>query len=735
MSIQYDKVGIGGISGAGLGVVGADAPPRSLQIADSVMKIASAFGQIANKADDQAQEAAGQAAIMQAALEGRQKEVLQAAASDENKWFNKMFGPSAFYRGMQSMAAEAQAGQFLADETERLHRKPKDGGTASMAPHLYAASLTERITKAKTGDPLVDAQIMKSMMPVAQRLAGLQAEKYAEFANVQAQSDDAANIMNRLQAHETLAASKGLAPDAANLLIAESATDLYKAFTTQPESYKTDSFIKNRTDMVVAGLKSDSSLLYDFWSKSGWLSKASPEEQLKVQEAFKEYRSNQLTGEMVGLVDLGVKAIDAIEKGDAVSFGQFVTQMRAMSKSMGIKPPDIAKDINSLLKGVGKAYDKKTAALLREQATARTVENLQNELQEKMTTNQKILMNVLAGNPLAPVEVKGVNVVPTEQDRLKVHVDLAERAQMKVGERMKQAMKFAVVDPTVRGVGTQLPGLVGKPASRDNDQMLAQLDEMLDASRGNVKALKSYIEDETTFHKVQQYAELLRTTGNRDYAYKNSFAVPPEAKATLEPKATREAAAKMFEHKWLGANGLLYDVQEHQEILQPLLEREMEHLSRSNPAMTAEAVAREAARTVATYGVEQVGTKSIIRFNSQQPTLMQQSGLTSPHAVDAAVQHLFKQTAKEMKEYGGDGVNVNDYLIQQNHLGQYLLVPTVDSFPVLAAARVIDGKAIQDAWAATYRDNPNRNKSTNPKNTFLTKERSEKARKAFYGQE
>jgi hypothetical protein len=725
MPLQYDKANVANISYGGNQIVGRE-QPAGVEIADSLVKIASTFSEIANKADQKEQAAKGEAAIMDAAIQGKQKEVLQAAAENENKWYNKMWGPSAFYQGMQSMAAANQAQQFAAEEGERIHKSQGDGGSGHMAPDIYRAYLTKQIMSKKTGDPLVDAEIMKTMLPVAQQLGMKQAEKHAEFANVQASTDYMGSIAQAKRTYETEAQAAGLDQNARNVVLAAPLRALNATFVNKPANMQTASFLKLNSEMVAADLKDGNSVLYEMWKNSGWLDKSAPEDQRNIAEAQKDFQQTRLTGSTISMLAVMAKVDNSAENGDVNGVIANMKELQDREKVLGIKTPGV-KDLAATMAekmrhavstrySMDRAAQREARDVAREAAReARAAAKLKQEIGEKMSAITQVAVGLMTGTGNSPLRdpKTGLARPPTSQEKEQGYLAIKNATAQQQGSpvTIEQSYQLStkaghdVKDPDIQNVVGTFAALSGQQLSQNAAQLLPKLDSLVKATGGDMTRLDRYADDKLTKYNLGLYAEFRNKKLSPEEAYSRSFGVVGTAEPSVEKKELKSAIDDMVGHFW--NRGPLYQVSDLLPTLTPKIEKEAEYLSRQRPGLTAEQVVKHVAERIRTDGIDTVSGKPVLRNKPSAGRLYEQAGLSGTAQVDAAVAHIHDTVLSALR---AQGKTVTDFMVDQNYAGEYVYTPVANGMPVFSRSVALTGPVIQQAWQDYV--------STTPKSPF-----------------
>ncbi len=723
--LDYNKVRAQEVHGSlGGGLVGSGSNEHA-QLAKSLMDIAGVFGAIRNKSEEEANLAKGQEQMMNAVIAGKQKEVLTEAAEDEGKWYNKIWGTSAFYKGMQSMAATAATQTFKAEETEKLSRKVDKGGTADQHPDAYRKSLTERILASKTGDAKVDAELMANLLPVAETLAGHQATRHAEYANKTAAASFADTLGQATRAYDATVKNMGFTDRDRNLKVAPHRVELANIFSNTPEGMNAETASHMRAAMIVQRLKDNKGDLLEIAMSRNLLKSMTAQDRMLVSEAVVGYDKLTLGQLQIDQIQQTVRIGQFVDQGDTRGALQEVIAQQQAANERGDGEIGAMANYAQIAADSVKAAAHQKSVILNEEkrvreADARAARAAANALayqeQKENLRAQKIVNGVMesaqalfAGRPNQVfTDDNGLPRVRTPQELQEgyfiVLASLAKKRnvdtdEISLTERIRESSKAPTVkDPEVANVLNVFNTARGVPLTRSTEQQLPRLEEILKAVRGDTSKLERYGVDKTTATNLEIFVDQISKGVPRNEAYNRTFGTPAGKEAVVSSKEISDAINRLTARNKLSPNGAYAHVAEANggniDSLRKGLTTEGLLVSKAYPWMGADQVAEATLTRLKNAGTDVVKDKRIMMVNPAAGRLFEQSGLGNPASADYAVEAIHLGAVELANKRG---TTYDDFMIHQGYDGAYVYVPMLDGVAMTSQQLILSPEVMQAA--------------------------------------
>lgn len=522
---------------------------------------------------------AGQDQILQASLEGTQKETLQRII-EEQPYYMQLMGNGATADGAVEMASRVGAGKIFDSNVARL----ASGMDAEVDPDTYRKQVMEQIASQRTGNEEVDAVFMPQMITKGQSLIGTHLSKHLEFnaRNAQLNSIDESNsaletLTGVIKAESGDPTAKFLegTPDALMTPTTKVAyANVVNTFNpdTRPLNVDEKGWLTSKLALAIPSMESGNTAVYQALRESGMYGRLTAEDRVKADDArLKGKRVNdsnsalQFLGEEASLTTMVFKA-KTYE--DVQKVNQKAQEIARKYDLAGITRPDKFKDDAAIKEYSFSAlreknqFDEKMdnrryTELVARRKEAADLAKIQMEKSliagQAQAFNSGIRTNALGNHPHAPVRMydaeTGQMVLrePTPTERMAAYnLDKSNLLQLSPEQRTaalaergirsmeELAYKFDVVDTAVQGNVTQtLRAVVGHPtmgaAAKDAIEGLRRLKAV-----GDPTYAMQYLKDTTVAQNYALFDANFSATNNAELAWSRSFGRIPSTPATLD---------------------------------------------------------------------------------------------------------------------------------------------------------------------------------------------------------
>lgn len=568
-----------------LGRVGIDAPairsttPYSAFQQDntvgSLLEIGKSIAGGAIKEQRRKEFYEGQDRILQASLEGTQKEELRAVL-DEQPWYMKIMGNGAVAEGAVEMASRVGAGKVFDEHTARL----ASGQDADITPDVYRQQVLDHVRSQRTGDEQVDSVFMPQMIAKAQGVISTQLQKHVEFQQkttaqnaVLETSDSLTRLHGVVQAEQgagaTFNATTPMTP-----AVQDEYKNLVKSLDPEqrPKILDQEGWVRSKVALVVSALEHGDVAAYSAMHDAGLDRVLSAEDKVKIEDAQRKGKilndgkaSLSFINKRVDLEEavLNAKTYEDIKKVQSLAEGLQRSYVEA-----GMTPPDDLKDRDAIesyvKKAIGSKHSEEEKQQRRLEILADRNEKLAKVQAEQATAlsqtdakNQSILLNAIADNPTAditiPVDGSPVRMAVTKEDRdsaymaikgklMQMPPDVRQAKLQEYGAKSMEhlASKMQVVDEERKGNLTQLLSMTvghssdskitGKGTMERIGKAAASIDHLV--STLPAVNIADYVEGDSLKKNLALYLHSMTLTGDMMGSWEASFGRDPERRAT-----------------------------------------------------------------------------------------------------------------------------------------------------------------------------------------------------------
>lgn len=551
-------------------------PPTAL---DGLMQIGKTIAGGLVKEQKRKEFYSGQDRILQASLEGTQKEELQNILA-EQPYYMTMLGNGATAEGAIEMASRVGAGKIFDDSNARL----ATGQDAEIDPDTYRQGIMSQISAQRTGQPTVDAVYMPQMITKGQALISTHLQKHLEHNNkqtahhiIQESLGAITNMTSTMQAEykdTTVTLDERTPTDSLLPATKEQYKALVNSFNpaTRPLNVSEEGWTALKLPLAIASLEAGNTAISKAMHDGGMYERLSPTDMVKVDDAkAKGKRVNdsnnalQFLGEEAKLTTQVFKAKTVADVQAVNQAAQAIARKYALA---GITRPDKFKDDAAIKEYSFSAlreknqFDEKMdtrryAELEARRKEAAALQKIQMEKSvlaaQGQAFNAGIRANSLGGNPHAPVITldgetgQQVLKMPTAAERLSAYnldksnlvalspeARTASLAARGIRSMEELAYKFDVVDPSVQGSITQtLRAVIGHPTIGDSAKQAIQGLRRLQAV-GDTGYVQQYLTNDTVAKNFVLHEAVFAATQDDALAWSRSFGRVPSTPAVID---------------------------------------------------------------------------------------------------------------------------------------------------------------------------------------------------------
>lgn len=560
---------LGRVSGGGARVTSTDRfQAADTSLVDSILKLGNQVAKQSIETTKKEQFYEGQTRILNASLEGTQKEELQAIVKEQPYFFD-LLGQGAVAEGAIDMASRVGAGKMFDEYNSRLAA----GEDIDMSPEDYKAQVFDTIESHKTGDPTVDAVFLPQMIASGQKLVAAQLNKHLEHNAKQAtqavvnETTDALNALEAVTQAEQGVQSKFDSRIPREAMTKSQQFSYDRALesldpTKRPKSVDTDAWADIKVLTLVPLIERGNTAAFDVAKKAGLFEVLSPEQRNKLDEARSKGKTLNDANNSLFLIDreaaLEDMILDTDEKSD---IGKIFAEAKAIQHEYdvaGITRPDEFKDDAAIKAKIKRAQAQKNAEDdkkenrafaeaqrikdrndRRAEAMAEKIAGMQQ--QEALVT--QIVGNAKAANVNAPVAVRNidgsVSYVPVtpqmKQDAFDKFKSNYLNAQAQgAGDQMlastgfksvtQAAYALGVVDTEIAGRAKYwIDGTGGQPElKKDAQAALNNLEQVYNETKDKAYVGR-YLPDEKQKALFFNYLERKKFAGNSPTAQAESW--------------------------------------------------------------------------------------------------------------------------------------------------------------------------------------------------------------------
>lgn len=510
----------------------------------------------------------GQDRILQASLEGTQKEELKNIL-DEQPYYMKMLGNGAVAEGAIEMASRVGAGKIFNEGLARLNT----GQDAQIDPDTYKTNVMSQINSQRTGSPTVDSIMIPQMISKGQSLIAAHLSKHLEFNANTARRNGVDSTMNAFSSykdavtHETgkqdIVQTEGVP---AELMPATSKAAYHNLVDTlnpltRPLNVEEEGWTQDQLAVAIPSLERGDTVYYQAMKESGMYGRLSAPDRIKADVARDTGVKLNDSNNMTFLHKETTQIMDDVHnvKDDAGIEGIYnkAVAINAKYVAAGITPPDIFKDrdnINSWIKEATTAKHTYEAKLERQNAAndklAKITSDAAAGVQQQFEFNAGIIRNASGGNPTGAVNVANADgtvsqVYPTKEQRTDAYTTWVSSimqmpnkkdrdeayASKHVTGKVQLAELMQIDDEGTKGRLTQLlRTVVGqvpneKTTSSAINKSIGEAIQTIDYLRSNLRpeTVKNYFPDENLQKNYLKFDNIMKVTGDTSLAYEGSF--------------------------------------------------------------------------------------------------------------------------------------------------------------------------------------------------------------------
>ena len=526
----------------------------------------------------------GQNRILNATLDGTQKEELQRIVSDE-PWYAEVLGHGAMAKGAMEQAARSGAGKIFADWNSRL----ATGEDVQESPDVYKQKVMDFIKAQRTGDVDVDNAFLPSMIQTGQLLVQTQLQKHLEF-NVQKTIQGVTTETYDVLKGTELAAkdergpaatfNEDMAPGVRGP--AEQAAYLQAVATFDPNNKPANLDINKWKELKLQTalplIERGGTSIAQAMEESGFTKGMTPKEREHFDDARRKgkitndaQREREFIGDEISLI-MDVHNISSRDQIPALM--DRARMIRNKYLSVGYTTDTLPEDFRTedkMRNWMEMALSRVKTLEDQEEARRHTAAVAERRRQERINeinyteqlklgparaTYMGILENLKVNNPRAPVAVQvGNSVVPVSptaaqaQDAyfaLKQAYNMTENPkerqrllqQYNVASLEDAGRKLQVVDPETRGQANLLAGERGSLSP--SAAATASLVKLVNMARtGDWDYVKSHVPDAATMVAFRQYDKMVANGSTTADAWKASFARPLGTGAAVKYTASQ----------------------------------------------------------------------------------------------------------------------------------------------------------------------------------------------------
>jgi hypothetical protein len=671
----------------------------------------------------------GQDRILQASLEGTQKEELQNIL-EEQPYYMTMLGNGATAEGAVEMASRVGAGKIFDSNMARL----ATGQDAEVDPDTYRQGIMSQIGAQRTGNEQVDAVFMPQMITKGQALIGTHLQKHLEHNNkqtahhiVKESLDVISGMTSAMQAEykDPTVTFDERTPTADLLPVTrENYKALVNSFNpaTRPLNVSEEGWTALKLPLAIASMEAGNTAISKAMHEGGMYERLSPADMVKVDDAkAKGKRVNdsnnalQFLGEEAQLTTLVFKAKTV---ADVQAVNQKAQAIAAKYDAAGITRPDKFKDDAAIKEYSFSAlreknqFDEKmeNRAYTEHEARRKEAAALQKIQMEKsllagqaQAFNAGIRANSLGGNPHAPVITldgetgQRILKMPTEAERLSAYsldksallamppeARTASLAARGIRSMEELAYKFDVVDPSVQGQLTQtLRAVMGHPTmgaeAQQAIQGLRRLKEI-----GDVGYVAQYLKDDTVAKNYALYDANFSATASPALAWSRSFGRVPNSPAAIE--------TTLFNKAYKSVSKVIEEAGRHGPQVAAYIKAEAAHNLNTAVATDYEDAFRLGVESYQANS-EVVGKQQMLGVPRERQ-IASRTGIRNPETLNNAI----KMTITNQKLPNKLPVGITGYQIDYNPVAKqhYVIPHSSDDVPLFNSAFPLDYNAIKE---------------------------------------
>jgi hypothetical protein len=426
---------LGRVGGGGARVTSTDRfQAADTTLTDALLNIGNTFAKQSIESTKKKQFYEGQTRVLNASLEGRQKEELQTIVNEQPYFFD-LLGQGAVAEGAIDMASRVGAGKMF----DEYNAKLASGEDIEMSPDDYKEQVFNTIESHKTGDPTVDAVFLPQMIASGQKLVAAQLSKHLEHNAKQAsqavvnETTDALNSLEAVtQAEQGVTATfDGRVPREAMTTSQQFSYDRAKESLDpklRPKSVDQEAWADIKVLTLVPLIERGNTAAYEVAKQSGLMEVLNPEQRNKLDAAKTKGKTLNDANNSLFLIDREAALEDMIlDTDETADIGKVFAEAKSIQKAYdvaGVTRPDDFKDDAAIKAKIKRAQAQKNAEDdkkenrafaeaqrirdrndRRAEAMAEKIAGMQQ--QEAMLT--QIMGNAKAANVNAPVAVRNID--------------------------------------------------------------------------------------------------------------------------------------------------------------------------------------------------------------------------------------------------------------------------------------------------------------------------------------
>lgn len=679
-------------------------------LVDALVTLGTELGGAAMKRDQDNAFYEGQNRILQASLEGTQKEELQRVKA-EQPWYSQLLGPDAMTKGAIEQAGRTGAGKMFDAQVARLAQ----GLDADVNPEVYRSQVMEIVKGQMTGDPTVDAIFAPKMVQAAQGIVSTQMQKHLEYNamvalnGVTQETYDTVALINSAMQDEsgnTLHFDDRFDPMALGPAAQMAYTKGIAMFdpAEKPAALSATAWRDAKFDTSVPLIELGNTVIAQFMKDSGFTRTFTPEQHKAFDKAYKAGKA--INDAQFGMdliparIALEAKLHSATTAAEATAMIPEIQAYAKMYTDRGLTPPADVKDRDAMAKlalesfGSAESYQRRQQNRA-EQIALQNMKHLQDmqkiraernlSLDQSVSYGLGIMENAKNGNRFMPIPVRDQDgrvqyVTPTAKDVEDAYYGAKSTiqgylAQGKSGQDLAKtylqqrgfssmedmAVKMNIVDRTVTGSLSALPSEAGKPALQGNHSRDSLLSLVKMSQNGNVEFAKKHFTDERSRGLFTEFnREYTASKGNFEAAWNASYGRPVPAKV-----ATPDSAAIKKQVESLGKD--LLRGPQAAEVKKSLIDAAARA---QTEGWTVDGSAKSAAQWAieeVSGGLEQIGKATFANVPDGQKLYQRLGWDRSPELVDSVV-------TTWMKNRG-----VNNYIMRFDQELGHIAYPVVNN--------------------------------------------------------
>ena len=541
----------------------------------------------------------GQNRILNATLDGTQKEELQRIVSDE-PWYAEVLGHGAMAKGAMEQAARSGAGKIFADWNSRL----ATGEDVQESPDVYKQKVMDFIKAQRTGDVDVDNAFLPSMIQTGQLLVQTQLQKHLEYnvqKTIQGVTTETYDVLKgtELAAKDergpTATFNEDMAPGVRGP--AEQASYLQAVATFDPDNKPANLDINKWKELKLQTalplIERGGTAIAQAMEESGFTKGMTPKEREHFDDARRKgkitndaQREREFIGDEISLI-MDVHNISSRNQIPALM--DRARMIRNQYLSVGYTTDTLPEDFrtedkmrNWMENAVGRVNtledqeERRTYALAESLRKERVRLNEINyregvKLQQQGNMTLGVLKNMAAGYPGAPVQMynagRVTSVLPTQADNRAAYTVLKGALAQETNTKAQQYLlsqhgvtsladagrKLQVVDPEVKAQANLLSGERGAPSP--SPAALSALQYLQDtAQTGDWSQVDSLLPDPASKVAFRQFNKMVNGQASLEHAWRTSFGVPAGSGAAVKVSGTQLDKAVTKAAKGLSIN-------------------------------------------------------------------------------------------------------------------------------------------------------------------------------------